>query len=92
LITEKDIGRWVVGVNWDGTKTYPGKVSFVFHDTVVFEIHDFGCKPYEVHRTVDNVQFATKQDFDKLILDASAAMLDIENFIEKAYRFQTEVS
>lgn len=83
-------GDWVVSET-KGECTYPGKIMLKVHETFVIKIFDFGGEPYEIHRHQSIVRRATKQDFDRLILDANAAQVHIENFIAKAYEYQKEV-
>lgn len=83
-------GSWVVGKEGDQW-TYPGRITCIVQDTVIFEIFDFGGKPYEIHRQKNEVRLANKNDFDKLILDATAAQVNMEKFISEAYEFQKEV-
>jgi hypothetical protein len=84
------IGKWIVGKVGNGW-SYPGKVTCLIEDTVIFKVLDFNQEPYEIHRNINDVREAGKRDFDRVISDANNALLKIEMFIDEVYSLQKEV-
>lgn len=84
-------GDWIVKETEEG-RSYPGRIKCVVGEMVIFEMLDIVGLPYEVHSTIKNIQPAKKEDFDKLILAASAAQIHLDKFIQTAYELQKQVN
>jgi len=84
------VGDWIVGQMENRNWTYPGKVMAVNDQYVVFEIQDVGGA-YEIHRHPEDVRAATKQDFDRQILDLSRDLVSGEALISTLEGIQKDV-
>lgn len=83
-------GSWIVGRMEKGW-TYPGQVISVVGDLVIFKVFDLDGSAYDTHRALSDIKLAKKSDFDRLVIEASNQILEIEEFVNKMYDIQTTV-
>jgi hypothetical protein len=84
-------GNWVVKEN-GGEKSYPARIAFVLDELVTVDVMDTcSDKMIRIHGRLQEFRPATKEDFDRFILDASNTMIEIEKAISNAYELQMEV-